>query len=397
MTLDLHGKMKNRVYLDYNATTPYDEDLVKKLPEFLGAWGNASSIHWAGRFPKTLIREARQSLATGLGAQPLELIFTSGASEANTMIIRGIYEHFLSQGRQKFHFVVSSVEHPSVTKTFNYLESLGCEVTWIPVSREGFLDLELYKSSLRKGETLLVSCMFANNETGTLFPIADMVHLAHDAGALFHCDMVQALGKATFNLKDLMVDYASFSAHKFYAFKGCGLAYVRKGKPQFPLIFGGAQERSRRGGTENNLGIMAFGFMMSKLHLASSEIERLSKLRNHLEQRIIGEISDVNVTAGQGPRICNTSSLVILGVDGETLLMSLDLKGFAVSTGAACSSGSPEPSPVLLALGLSRAEAQSSLRLSLGWGTTAEEVDSFVETLKNVVNHLRQISQGVKL
>jgi cysteine desulfurase len=219
-----------------------------------------------------------------------------------------------------------------------------------------------------------------------------MAAMAHAKGALFHTDAVQGFGKVVLNFNELDVDFASISGHKFYSIKGTGLLYMKKGANVSPLIHGGGQERHRRGGTENTLGIACLGLMAKRAPLIEARAQEVKKLRDHMEARILSELEDVTITAVETERLSNTSSLVIKGADGETMLMSLDIKGYAVSTGAACSSGNPEPSPVLLAMGLSRAEAQNSLRVSLGWETTLEEVDGFVETLKAVVARLRSLS-----
>ncbi len=383
----------NFIYLDHNATTPLLPETEKFVVANLSTFGNPSSIHWAGRKSKALIREARTHLSQFLKVSPLEIIFTSGASESNNTIIKTT---FLHSGKK--HFMCSMVEHPSVIKTMQYIQGLGAKVDFIPVSRDGLIDLEFYKTHLSK-DTALVSVMLANNETGNIFPIQEMASLAHEVGAFFHTDAVQALGKHDINLNELGVDYASFSGHKFYAMKGSGILFSKKGVPQISLMHGGAQERHRRGGTENLLGIASFGEVA---RIAGSYgpgfIEKKSSdikvLRDHMENRIIAEISEVSVMAAQSRRLTNTSSLVLKDVDGETLLMNLDIKGYAVSTGAACSSGNPEPSPVLLSMGLTRTEAQTSLRLSLGWENTLEQVNQFVDDLKISVKKIRDIANS---
>ncbi len=385
-------------YFDHNATTPVCAEVIAALPELAQSWGNPSSIHWGGRAPKNILRDARKSLADALGVSPLEIIFTSGGSESNNAVLRGVFEYnqtapFISPEQAgRTHFMCSSVEHPSVIKTMEHLKALGARVDFIPVNREGQLDMEFYKSHLSE-ETALVSVMLANNETGTLFPIKELAKLAHEKGALFHTDAVQGFGKIAINLSDLGVDFASFSGHKFYSVKGSGFLYSRKGSYLSSLIQGGGQERHRRGGTENTLGIGALGVVAKRLSQVSEKAKELQTLRDEMEQKILAEIPDVTLTAGETLRLPNTSSLVIKGADGETMLMSLDLMGYAVSTGAACSSGNPEPSPVLLAMGLSRGEAQNSLRLSLGWDTTREQVYGFIEALKTVVARLRSINK----
>lgn len=377
------------IYFDHNATTPISSDILSRLPEALESWGNPSSIHFASRGPKTILRESRQKLASLLGAQALELIFTSGGSESNNTVIRGVFEN--SKNTQRNEFITSTVEHPSVLKTFQWLETQGAKVHYLDVNLQGQIDLDRYREIL-SAKTALVSVMFANNETGVLFPIAEMTRLAHSAGALFHTDAVQALGKTLIHLKDLGVDFASFSAHKFYAVKGTGILYVKTGYELPPLIYG-SQERKRRGGTENVVGIFALGVMAEKKNLIGHKVEQIEILRDYFETEVQRQISGVVINHQTAKRLSNTSSLIIDGVDGETLLMSLDLMGFGVSTGAACSSGSPEPSPVLLAIGLTRAQAQNSLRVSLGWDTSKEQVDQFLLALLEVVARLRSIEQ----
>lgn len=383
-------------YLDFNATTPLSGEVLLHLPELLKLWGNASSIHLASRGPKTILRETRKKLADYLKVSNLEIVFNSGASEGNNTVLKSVWNTYRPGNHFgqpiKNEFIISSVEHPSVTKTAQYLETEGAIIHWIPVSREGLLDLNFIKEKINE-RTALVSCMFANNETGTVFPIKEVVALAKSKNVLVHSDCVQAFGKTDFNLQDLGVDYATVSAHKFYALKGCGALFVRKGSPYMNLVHGGGQERSRRGGTENILGIASLGVMLDQLsHVTEKEIE-IKKLRDYFEIEIKAEIPNLSVTCQNSKRLANTSSLVIHGVDGETLLVSLDLKGFAVSTGAACSSGNPEPSPVLLALGLTKAEAQNSLRVSLGWTTTKEQIDLFIHHLVEVVERLRTINE----
>ena len=388
--------MKHRIYLDHNATTPLNQKLAGELASYLNHWGNASSIHFDGRGPKALLRESRRKIAQFIGCEQLEVIFTSGGSEANNLALKGVWE------AQKLPFavdphrneiIVSSVEHPSVMKTVEYLRARGAVIHKIPVNRKGEIDFEFYESVLSE-RTLLVSVMLANNETGHIFPIHRMVKKAHDAGALFHCDAVQALGKVMVNVKSWGVDLASFSGHKFYALKGCGLLYARKGLRLESLIHGGGQERGRRAGTENVLAIASLGFMTEQATDLPERIEQMTRLRDYFETRVQAIIEGVTVNGPDRSRICNTSSLVISDIDGETLLMNLDMKGFAVSTGAACSSGSPEPSPVLLAMGLTREEAQSSLRFSLGFETTQCDIDRFLEALREVVVRLRTFKHG---
>lgn len=385
--------------MDCNATTPVAGFLKPLINEWLEHWGNPSSIHWHGRGPKALLREARQNVARLIGCDPLEVIFTSGGSEANNLAIKGVVDSLLESQADNTQsplkkmkeigiLISSAVEHPSVMEAMKFLQKKGLSLEVLPVSRQGHLDLKRYEELL-SSRVALVSVMYANNETGNVFPIKKMAKMAKAHGALFHCDAVQALGKAQINVRDWGVDLASFSAHKFYALKGCGVLYVRKGLRLTSLIHGGSQERKRRAGTENLLAIASLGAMSSQAEKISEKRLYMQELRDFLQDSLKQKISGLEVTGEEAPRLPNTLSVVIPGVDGETLLMNLDMKGFSVSTGAACSSGSPEPSPVLLAMGLTREEAQSSLRVSLGWSTTREQVESFIEELCLVVERLR--------
>ncbi len=385
--------MLSTVYFDHNATTPLHPDLLGAIPDWLKDWGNPSSIHWAGRGPKARLRESRQQIARLIGADPLELIFTSGGSEANNLAIKGLLPERPVGGRDQI--LLSAVEHPSVRKTVDVMTLRGYRVDVIPVSREGELDVDRFDDLLSE-KTALVSVMLANNETGHLLPVARLAEQARLKGARIHCDAVQALCKIPIHVQTLGVDAATFSGHKFYALKGCGVLYVRKGVQVETQIHGGGQERGRRAGTENALAIASLGYMCQHGEKIFAEALRLRQLRDHLESRIVSEIPDVCVTGGRGTRLPNTSNMTLKGIDGETLLMNLDVHGFAVSTGAACSSGNPEPSPVLLAMGLTRLEAQNSLRLSLGWSNTREQVDEFVEVLKATVLRLRGFQHGAE-
>jgi cysteine desulfurase len=367
-----------------------DSQIRAKLAEWLEAWGNPSSIHWAGRKPKALLREARSRIASLLGVEPLELIFTAGGSEANNLALKSLA---LSAPEGRRQIIISSVEHPSVRKAAEFLRTQGFQVDTVRVSREGEFDLA-HLQSLLSEKTLLVSAMLANNETGHILPVAKISELAHAAGALVHCDAVQALGKIPLNLRELGVDLASFSGHKFYALKGCGVLYARKGLNLPSQIHGGGQERGRRAGTENLLAVASLGLMCTRGDEIVTQSLRVRELRDRMEKQILEQIPGSVITGPDRARVPGTSSIVISGVDGETLLMNLDVRGFAVSTGAACSSGNPEPSPTLLAMGLTRAEAQSSLRLSLGWGTNEEEIARFVPALREVVERLRGFKHG---
>lgn len=387
-----NSRSHQRIYLDYNATTPHLPALRSRWSELIDVAGNPSSIHFDSRVPKTIIRETRQKISELLSCSPLEIVFNSGASEGNSSVLRSLWDHLKDQ---KNEFLISQVEHPSVQKTAAYLISQGAVVHFIPVSKGGMIDLNFIREKL-SARTALVSVMFANNETGTVFPIKEISELAHSVGAYMHSDCVQLLGKAAVDFADFGVDYATFSGHKLYSIKGAGFCYIRKNSPWVPLIHGGGQERGRRGGTENVLGIAALNIVLDEFKNCESKIESMRSLRNLMEQQILTSLSDVSITAERSSRISNTSSLIIDGVDGETLLMTLDLKGYSVSTGAACSSGNPEPSPVLLAMGLTRQEAQSSLRVSLGWATQESQIHGFVQTLSDTVHKLRGINSEEK-
>ncbi len=389
-------KDTGRIYLDHNATTPLLNKVVEQVPHWLAAWGNPSSIHFSGRAPKNLLRESRQHLATLLKCRPLELIFTSGGSESNNLVIKGFAP--LAQALGRNEFITTQIEHPSVKESFRALESRGAKVHWLKVSRGGAIDLEAYAQALCD-KTALVSIMAANNETGSLMPIKQMAEMAHVVGAKFHTDAVQALGKIEVNLSEWGVDFATFAAHKIYALRGAGLVFSRKGERLTSLISGGNQERGRRAGTENILAITAFGFVADLYNREPIFVERrdqVSALRDQMEKAIATDIGGVQFTGVEVARLPNTSSMVIDNVDGESLLMGLDLAGVSASTGAACSSGNPEPSPTLLAMGLSRREAQGSLRVSLGCDTSREEITEFLVILRNVVDRLRKIRADVK-
>jgi cysteine desulfurase len=384
--------MNRRIYFDNNATAPLSPLVAARLSEWAEHFGNPSSIHWGGRGPKTCLRDARKSLSELIGSDPLEIVFTGGGSEANNQVIKGLFFHLKFKQSPKKHYLISSVEHPSVLEAAQFIKRLGAEVEVFPVLPGGRIDLQDLESRVRE-DTALVSCMLANNETGTLFPIKEMAKIAHKMGALFHTDAVQALGRTLLSVKDLDVDFATFAGHKFYSLKGAGALYSRRGLYLESLIHGGGQERHRRAGTENVMAIAAFGLMAEqKAHLPQM-IEHMALLRDRFESELLKRIPGVIITAVESERLVNTSSVVIEGVEGETLLMRLDMEGAAVSTGSACSAGSPEPSSVLLAMGLTRRQAQSSLRVSFGWYNTAGEVERFLDILENTVVRIRSLEQ----
>lgn len=380
---------KARIYLDHNATTGLFPEVESLVPVWMKSWGNPSSIHFMGRDPKLLMRESRNNIAKLLGCDALEILFTSCGSESNNTVLKGVFAALESTHPKKKHLLIGAMEHPSVLKAAEFLSKAGVVVEKIQIDRQGKVDLEKFKNQLRPGETALVSMMLASNETGAIFPIREMAKLTHEVQALFHTDAVQALGKIPLNLHDLDVDYASLAGHKFYCLRGSGVLYQKKGAPLESLIHGGGHERSRRAGTENTLAIASLGKMAEYASEISERYIFMRDLRDYMEAEVLKMIPNMRINHVETRRLPNTSSMVVLGVDGESLLMNLDMEGISVSTGAACSSGSQEPSPALIAMGLSRADAQSSLRVSLGWRTTRDEIDTFVRTLKLVVERLR--------
>ena len=386
---NMSNLLSSRVYLDNNATTAPRPSAVEGVKKALKFWGNPSSVHQNSAKAKALLWTARQNLSRFLGCHPLEIIFTSGASESNNQAIKGL---FTKAHGGKNELMISSVEHPSVLSVSDFLSHQGIKVYKIPVSRDGFLDEDFFEKHFSE-KTLLVSIMSANNETGILLPIKKLAKKTHEKGAFFHSDMTQHLGKLPVHLEELGIDLASFSAHKCYGLKGCGLLYCKKGIQLENLIHGGPQERQRRAGTENLPGISAFGAIAEEGEEILRESESLKTLRDDMEKEILSSLSGVQVVGQKTQRLGNTSSLCISGIEGETLLMNLDLKGISVSVGSACGSGKMDSSSTLTAMSLSEEEARSTVRVSLGLGTTKEQIKYFQKTLKECVNRLRSLSQ----
>ena len=375
-------------YFDFNATTPPDPTIREKIPQWISLWGNPSSIHQQGREAKKLLRQSRRNLAKHFNCHPLELVLTSGGTESNNLAIKGFCRE-LKKNRSKI--LMGAIEHPSVSKQIPSLQSMGFEVVLIPVKPNGEYDLSFYGNQLNE-QVALVSVMLANNEVGVIAPLKKMIKQAHAVGAFFHSDMVQALGKIPLNLKTLDVDMASFSSHKVYALKGSGALYVKRGTPLGPVIDGGGQERGRRAGTENIPAIASFAFMVDQLN-PQGFIETVTPLRDEMEKQLLESFPGIKILCAGQQRLANTSCFIIPGVSGESLLIGLDVRGFSVSAGSACSSGNPEPSPILQSLGLTRDEAQSSLRISFGKDTKKEEVLRLVEAVKDVIKHLKNLNQ----
>jgi cysteine desulfurase len=376
-----------RAYFDNNATTPIApavrEAVVSCLDE---TYGNASSIHQFGQAAKQRLEAARRHLAALTGAKPAEIVFTGGGTEADNMAILGVVR--AAAGTHK-HVITTTIEHPAVLAPCGQLEREGVAITRVPVGASGVVDPDDVFRALRP-ETVLVSIMHANNEIGTIQPIAG---IAARLDVPLHVDGVQALGKIPVDLAALGVDLYSMSAHKLYAPKGVGALYVRKGTRLAPLSFGGHHERDRRPGTENVPGIAGFG---AAAELASrdlsQEVVQMAAWRDRLENAILDRIPESGVNGARGSRTPNTTNIYFDGIDGEALVIALDLRGFAVSTGSACSSGAVTPSHVLTAIGLSAERARASIRFSLGRFNTVEQVDSLVEAIEASVAHLRRIS-----
>lgn len=379
-----------RVYLDSNATTPVRPEVITAMMSvFSGDYGNPSSIHWFGQQAKALVDDARQQVARLIHAETSEIVFVSGGTEADNLAIRGIAEAQKSKGR---HIITSKIEHHAVLHTCRDLEKQGWEVTWLDVSREGLVDPEDVRNAIRP-DTVLITIMHANNEIGTIQPIEEIGAIAEEADVYFHSDGVQSTGKIPVDVRKLKVDLYSISAHKIHGPKGVGALYVRKGTTLKTLMTGGGHERNRRSGTENVAGIVGFG-QAAKLAREGLETEtaHMRQLRDRLESGLKERIPSIHVNAENAPRLPNTSNIMVDFAEGEGLVISLDLKGVAVSTGSACSSGSLEPSHVLTAIGKTPDEAHGSLRFSLNAMNTVEDVDYVLEVLPGIVERLRELS-----
>lgn len=375
------------VYLDYAATTPVDARVLKAmLPYFCEQYGNPSSLYSFGREARQAVSQARRQLASLLGAEPDEIFFTSGGSESDNWVIRSLSEEALRHGGG--HIITTKVEHHAVLRACEALPS-GIEVTYLDVDSEGRVQPEAVESSLRP-DTFLVSVMAANNEVGTIEPIAEIGAICRAHGVFFHTDAVQAVGHIPVSVKEWQVDALSLSGHKLYGPKGIGALYLRRGHKLAPFIHGGEQERGLRAGTENTAGIVGLGeaAAIAAAELAE-ESARLQGLRDHLFEKLL-EISGVQGNGPREGRLPGNLNLAIDGVDHETLLIRLDLMGFAVSAGSACSAGSLEPSHVLTAMGQAPARAATAIRVTLGRFTTEEEIEAFSQALYQAVHDIRR-------
>jgi cysteine desulfurase len=378
------------VYLDYNATTPVDPAVLDAmLPYFAEKFGNAGSVHSAGQRGRGAVDAARESVAALLGAKPAEIVFTSGGTESDNLALCGAVA---ASGKTRKHIITTTIEHHAVLNVCRELERQGVEVTFVPVGGQGIVAPDDIRGALRP-ETILISVMHANNETGAIQPVEEIGRIAAEAGVLFHCDAVQSAGKLPLDVNRLGVSLLSISAHKMYGPKGVGALYVRSGVPIEPLLHGGRQERDRRPGTENVPGIVGLGkgAELARRSLAD-DAPRIRALRDRLEESLLEKIPGARVNGDTSRRVPNTSNLLFPGTAGEALVIALDLEGIACSTGAACSSGSIEPSHVLLMAGLSDEDARSSLRFSLGRPTSAEEIDRAISAIPTAVKRLRALS-----
>ena len=381
-----------RVYFDYNATTPPDTQVVDAIVGVTrDLFGNASSVHHFGQQAKAALDQARSSVAALIKAEPSEIVFTAGGTESDNFAIRGAAEAVDPARR---HLVASAIEHEAVLNTLKALGKRGWRTTLIPVDQSGVVSPERVREVMTS-DTALVSVMLANNEIGTIQPIADIAQIAHEHGALMHTDAVQAVGKIPIDVRGLGVDLLSLSAHKFNGPKGAGALYIRRGTRMQPILTGGKHERNRRAGTENTAAIAGMGVAA---HLAVGKLEaesvRLTALRDRLEAGILAGVSGTAANGSNSPRVPNTTNVSFERIEAESLLIALDLEGIAVSTGSACSSGTLEPSHVLKAMGFPTHRTQNSLRFSLGLFSTKEEVDYVIATLPRLVDKLRNLSRS---
>ncbi len=377
-------------YFDHNASTPVSPQVLETAAECLGqVYGNASSIHRFGQAARQRLEMARRQLAALTGRGPREIVFTSGGTEADNLALLGTVRR---AARAPRHVVTTAIEHPAVLNACAQLEREGVEATYVPVGGDGVVDPDDIRRALRP-HTVLISVMHANNELGTVQPLAEIAAVARTAGVCLHSDGVQALGKIPLDLGALGVDLYSVSGHKIYAPKGIGALCVRRGALLEPIMFGGHHERGHRPGTENVPGAAAFG-RAAELAGAGLEVEarRMAALRDRLEDAILDRIPHTGVNGRRAARTPNTSNIYFDYLDGEALVIALDLRGFAVSTGAACSSGAIEPSHVLTAIGLTPERARASVRFSLGQSNTAGQVDALIEAVAASVAHLRKLS-----
>jgi cysteine desulfurase len=389
----------NRVYLDYNATTPVGPEVLDAmLPYFSGEFANAASIHTPGQRARAAVETAREQVAALIGARPSEIVFTSGGTESDNHAVFGVVgQAFLSVSSSRNadsfpHIVTTAIEHEAVLNACQAMEKSGVRVTYLATDREGQIDLDELRRAIRP-ETVLITVMHANNELGTVQPLEEIGRIAKERDIFFHTDAVQSAGKVPIDVNKLGADLLSLSGHKFYAPKGVGALYVRGGTRLRQLLYGGHHQRGFRPGTENVAGIVGLGKAAEIARRSNvGDAERVSALRDKLERGLLTHVPHSRVNGSAAPRTPNTTNLVFPGIEGEALLIALDLKGLACSTGAACSSGAVEPSHVLTAIGLPPEEARASLRFSLGRHTTEEEIEFALQVVPAAVAQLRELS-----
>ncbi|MDR2137139.1 MAG: cysteine desulfurase NifS [Synergistaceae bacterium] len=380
------------VYLDYAATTPTDPEVLEVMtPYFTEFFGNPSSIYTLASKSRAAIEKARGQVAAALNALPEEIFFTSSGTEADNWALKGTFEKLQSKGS---HIITTQIEHHAILHTGEYLEKVkGAKVTYLPVDEEGSIRLADLEAAITD-KTILVSVMFANNEIGTIQPIKEIGALCRAKGVLFHTDAVQAAAQVEIDVKDLSIDMMSLSAHKMYGPKGTGVFYLRKGLKLENFVHGGGQEKGKRASTENIAGIVGMGFAIEKMKSRlSQEKPRISGLRDRLIEGVLKTIPHAKLNGAKGEkRLPNNTNFSFIGIEGETLLLDLDSKGISASTGSACTSGSLDPSHVLMAIGLRHEQAHGSLRMTLGRGTTDEQVDYVLNVLPEIVAHRREMS-----
>lgn len=378
------------IYLDNAATTKTAPEVVDAmLPYFSEYYGNASTIYSLGAESKKAMDHARQTIADSLGAKPEEIYFTAGGSESDNWALKATAEAYASKGK---HIITTKIEHHAILHTCEYLEKRGFEITYLNVDRDGLISLDELKAAIRP-DTILISVMFANNEIGTIEPIAEIGEIAKEHGVLFHTDAVQAYAQVPINVDEMNIDMLSASGHKLNGPKGIGFLYIRKGVKIRSFVHGGAQERSRRAGTENIPGIVGLGAAVERaMRIMDSKTRKEIELRDYLIGRLENEIPHCWLNGHRTKRLPNNINFSFLFIEGESMLIMLDMKGICASSGSACTSGSLDPSHVLLAIGLKHEEAHGSLRLTLSEDSTKEEMDIVAEEVKKIVQRLRDMS-----
>ncbi|AZT90032.1 cysteine desulfurase NifS [Caldicellulosiruptor changbaiensis] len=378
------------IYFDHAATTPLKKEVLDEMMPYLTEqYGNPSTIYKLGREAKKAIELARERVAKALNAEVQEIFFTSGGTESDNWALKGVA--FANKDKGK-HIITTTIEHHAVLHPLKYLEGLGFEVTYVPVEPNGIVDPQKVKEAIRE-DTILISVMLANNEIGTIQPVKEIAKIAKERRIIVHTDAVQAVGQIPVDVKDLGVDLLSLSAHKFYGPKGVGALYIKKGTKIHPFSHGGAQERNRRAGTENVAGIVGLG---KAIELATANLteyaSRLQKLRDKLIDGVLSKIDYVRLNGDRYNRLPSNANFSFEFIEGESLLLMLDMKGIAASSGSACTSGSLDPSHVLLAIGLEHEVAHGSLRITLGEDNTEEDIDYLLEVLPEIVSRLREMS-----